>query len=158
MCTWAVSAVIDHYNRQGPVVYGCAMGLSKAFDLVEWVTLLKTLQGRNVSPVFLRTILFTIYYTTLPCDVKWNGSYSHRFPVTNGVRQGRSALLLCSVSTLMSCSALSEDLHLAVESRTASLPALVMQMICYFFQLADLDSSQWLRSVKNEVQEPKVLH
>ena len=86
MCSWAVSAVIDHYNRQGSVVYGCAMDLSKAFDLVEWVTLFKTLQGRNVSPVFLRTLLYV--YTTQSCDVKWNGSFSQRFLVTNGVRQG----------------------------------------------------------------------
>jgi hypothetical protein len=86
MCTWAVSAVIDYYNRQGTALYGCAMDLSKTFDLVEWVTLFKTLQSRQVSPVFLRTLLFV--YTAQSCDVKWNGSYSFRFPVTNGVRQG----------------------------------------------------------------------
>ena len=86
MCTWAVSAVIDHYNRQGSVVYGCAMDLSKAFDMVEWGVLFQTLQARNVAPVFLRTLLYV--YTAQSCDVKWNGAYSHRFPVTNGVRQG----------------------------------------------------------------------
>ena len=96
MCTWAVSAVIDHYNRQGSVVYGCAMDLSKAFDLVEWVTLFETLQARDVSPVLLRTLLYV--YTTQSCDVKWNGAYSHRFPVTNGVRQGAvSSPILFSV-------------------------------------------------------------
>ena len=86
MCTWAVSAVIDHYNRQGSVVYGCAMDLSKAFDMVEWGVLFQTLQARNVAPVFLRTLLYV--YTAQSCDVKWNSAYSHRFPVTNGVRQG----------------------------------------------------------------------
>ena len=86
MCSWAVSAVIDHYNRQGSAVYGCAMDLSKAFDLVEWVTLFQTLLSRHVSPVFLRTLLFV--YTAQSCDVKWNGVLSSRFPVTNGVRQG----------------------------------------------------------------------
>ena len=86
MCTWAVSAVIDHYNRQGSVVYGCAMDLSKAFDMVEWGVLFQTLQARNVAPVFLRTLLYV--YTAQSCDVKWNGAYSHRFPVTNGFRQG----------------------------------------------------------------------
>ena len=86
MCSWAVSAVIDHYNRQGSVVYGCAMDLSKAFDMVEWGVLFETLIARNVKPVFLRVLLNV--YTAQSCDVKWNGSYSHRFPVTNGVRQG----------------------------------------------------------------------
>jgi hypothetical protein len=86
MCSWAVSAVIDHYNRQGSVVYGCAMDLSKAFDMVEWVSLFQDLQARNVAPVFLRILLYV--YTAQSCDVKWNGAYSNRFLVTNGVRQG----------------------------------------------------------------------
>ena len=35
MCTWTESAVIDYYNRNGKPVYGCAMDMSKAFDMVE---------------------------------------------------------------------------------------------------------------------------
>ena len=62
------------------------MNLSKAFDLVEWVTPFQTLLSRHVSPVFLRTLLFV--YTAQSCDVKWNIVLSSRFPVTNGVRQG----------------------------------------------------------------------
>ena len=62
------------------------MDLSKAFDMVEWGVLFETLIARNVKPVFLRVLLNV--YTAQSCDVKWNGSYSHRFPVTNGVRQG----------------------------------------------------------------------
>ena len=62
------------------------MDLSKAFDMVEWGVLFQALQARNVAPVLLRTLLYV--YTAQSCDVKWNGSYSHRFPVTNGVRQG----------------------------------------------------------------------
>ena len=36
MCTWTVTSIIDHYNRNGRPVYGCAMDMSKAFDMVEW--------------------------------------------------------------------------------------------------------------------------
>ena len=86
MCSWAVTAVIDQYNRQGSVVYGCTMDLSKAFDMVEWLELFNVLNSRNVSPVFLRTLLFI--YTNQSCNVKWNGSLSDRFNVANGVRQG----------------------------------------------------------------------
>ena len=75
MCSWAVSAVIDHYNRQGSVVYGCAMDLSKAFDMVEWVSLFQDLQARNVAPVFLQILLYV--YTAQSCDVKWNGALEH---------------------------------------------------------------------------------
>ena len=86
MCSWAATAVIDHYNRQGAVVYGCAMDLSKAFDMVEWLNLFNVLASRNVAPVFLRTLLFI--YSNQTCDVKWNGSCSRSFRVSNGVRQG----------------------------------------------------------------------
>ena len=86
MCSWAATSIIDMYNRQGSTVYGCAMDLSKAFDMVEWLELFKVLESRNVSPIFLRTLLFI--YTHQSCNVKWNGALSEKFSVTNGVRQG----------------------------------------------------------------------
>ena len=43
MCSWAVTSVLDKHNRQGAVVYGCAMDLSKAFDMVEWLELFNVL-------------------------------------------------------------------------------------------------------------------
>ena len=96
MCTWTATAVIDFFNRKGSVVYGCAMDLSKAFDMVEWKELFGSLQHRDVDPIFLRVLVFM--YRNQQCDVKWNSSYSHRFPVRNGVRQGAvSSPILFSV-------------------------------------------------------------
>ena len=86
MCSWLATSVIDHYNRNGSVVYGCAMDLSKAFDMVEWMELFGVLQAKNVSPIFLRTLLNV--YSHQSCNVKWNGCLSNTFTVTNGVRQG----------------------------------------------------------------------
>ena len=86
MCTWTVNAVVEHYNMRGRVVYGTAMDCSKAFDMVRWTELFMELRKKGVSPVFLRLLLFI--YMNQQCDVRWNGSYSHRFPVSNGVRQG----------------------------------------------------------------------
>ena len=34
MCTWAATAVIEHFNANGRTVSGCAMDLSEAYDLV----------------------------------------------------------------------------------------------------------------------------
>ena len=85
MCTWVATAVIDHYNRQGTAVYGCAMDLRKAFDLVEWLQLFKVLEARRVSPVFLRILLYI--YRNQCCEVQWSGAGSDRFGVKNGVRQ-----------------------------------------------------------------------
>ena len=96
MCSWTATTVIEHYNQNGSVVYGCAMDLSKAFDLVEWVDLFTTLMEKGVEPVFLRIMLHI--YKNQSCDVKWNGKYSERFSVSNGVRQGAvSSPLLFSV-------------------------------------------------------------
>ena len=86
MCTWTVSAIIDYYNRNGRPVYGCAMDMSKAFDMVEWGQLFATLRKRGVHPLYLR-LLITIY-SNQQCDVKWAGKLSFRFSVSNGVRQG----------------------------------------------------------------------
>ena len=58
MCSWMVTSVIDQYNRQGAAVYGCAMDLSKAFDMVEWASLFQVLETRGVSPIFLRVLLY----------------------------------------------------------------------------------------------------
>ena len=96
MCSWAATAVIDHYNRQGRDVFGCAMDLSRAFDLVEWLELFRVLRRRGVAPVFLRGLL-NIYANQM-CDVQWNGMSSFKFSVTNGVRQGSvSSPILFSV-------------------------------------------------------------
>ena len=54
------------------------------------------LQDRKIHPIFLRLLFFI--YKNQCCDVLWNTSYSYRFTVTNGVRQGAvSSPLLFSV-------------------------------------------------------------
>ena len=86
MCSWTATTVIEHYNRNGSVVYGCAMDLSKAFDMVEWVSLFRILIDKEVSPAFLRILMYV--YTHQMCVVKWNSKFSLGFSVKNGVRQG----------------------------------------------------------------------
>ena len=96
MCSWTATTVIEHYNKNGATVYGCAMDLSKAFDLVEWLGLFKLLIKKGISPIFLRVLMYM--YRNQTCDVKWNSSHSFRFPVSNGVRQGAvSSPLLFSI-------------------------------------------------------------
>ena len=96
MCTWTVTAVIDYYNRNGKPVYGCAMDMSKAFDMVEWGELFLALKDRGVDDIFLRLLLY--FYMNQQCNVKWGGKFSSRFPVSNGVRQGAvSSAILFSV-------------------------------------------------------------
>ena len=96
MCTWTATRVIEHYYLNARPVYSCAMDLSKAFDLVEWVSLFRILISKGVSPIFLRILMYI--YRNQTCDVKWNSSYSFKFSVSNGVRQGAvSSPLLFSI-------------------------------------------------------------
>ena len=86
MCSWTVTSVVDHVIPGGMPVYGAAMDMSKALDMVEWAALFRTLMERQVGHIFLRLILFI--YGNQQCDVRWCGKYSERFSVKNGVRQG----------------------------------------------------------------------
>ena len=95
MCSWAVSAVVDHYNQAGRPVFACAMDLSKAFDLVAWDKMFSELSQRGISPLILRCLLYM--YTNQKCNVKWGNTLSNTFDVKNGVRQGAvsSPILFC---------------------------------------------------------------
>ena len=86
VCSWAVTSVVDYFNTTGTTVYGAAMDMSKAFDMVEWCELFRTLLDKDVECVFLRLMLFI--YTHQKCSVKWCGESSASFSVSNGVRQG----------------------------------------------------------------------
>ena len=72
MCTWAVSAVIDHYNSQGSVVYGCAMDLSKAFDMVSWVSLFTVQDPSSQGCVayFPKSSSLCSHQAILQCEVE----------------------------------------------------------------------------------------
>ena len=63
--------------------------------MIEWVGLFRELMKKGIAVIFLRVMLSL--YKNQTCDVKWNNKYSHRFPVSNGVRQGAisSPILFC---------------------------------------------------------------
>ena len=86
ICSWAVTAVVDHFLRNGAKVFSAAMDMSKAFDMVDWKELFTTLSERQIDALFLWLILYI--YTNQQCNVNWCGKSSQQFEVQNGVRQG----------------------------------------------------------------------
>ena len=86
MCSWTVKTVVEYFNRGGNPVYAASMDMSKAFDLVSWEKLFRTLIDRKINCLFLRVLIFV--YTDQECYVKWCGAISASFAVKNGVRQG----------------------------------------------------------------------
>ena len=56
-CSWAVSAVVDHFTRKHKVpLNGAAMEISKAFDKCDWKVLFPTLLNRKIYSVSLRVL------------------------------------------------------------------------------------------------------
>ena len=86
MCSWTVTAVIDHFSRKGKPVYTASMDMSKAFDMVKWGELFQTLHDRGVHPIFLRLLIYI--YKNQQYTVRWGQAIAPFFDVKNGVRQG----------------------------------------------------------------------
>ena len=64
----------------------CFIHASKAFDKVNILLLFGKLKGRNFSPICLRYLSNS--YCNQMMMVRWNGSLSRKFDVTNRVKQG----------------------------------------------------------------------
>ena len=86
LCTGLIKNVISRYCKNGSTVHGCFLDASKAFDRVDHSLLFKKLLQRKLSPVVVRILL--TWYMNQRAGVLWNGSFSHRFSISNGVRQG----------------------------------------------------------------------
>ena len=57
-CTWAVTAIVDHFTRNRKPVFACAMFMSKAFDMVKWGKLFIILYERGVHPIIIRLLIY----------------------------------------------------------------------------------------------------
>ena len=81
--------------RNGSDVFTYCMDMTKAFDLVKHSLLFRKLMDAGLPLIFLRLLMYI--YLKQYANVKWNGSFSSMFSLTNGVRQGGviSALLYC---------------------------------------------------------------
>ena len=85
-CTWMVTTVVDIFTRNGKTVFGAAMDMSKAFDMVKWSELFRTLMDRNINPLILRLLLHI--YRNQQYTVRWGNVSAEFFSISNGVRQG----------------------------------------------------------------------
>ena len=83
-CSWAATTVIEYFNRAGRPVFGAAMDMTKAFNMVEWNKMFSILVKRQVGFIFLRVMLYI--YSNQKCCLKWSGTISNLFTVSNGVR------------------------------------------------------------------------
>ena len=85
-CTWVARETINYYKNHGSDVYTCLLDCSKAFDKIRYDVLFHKLIEKEISPLILRTLLFSYIHSKV--RVKWGGVFSDSFEVSNGVRQG----------------------------------------------------------------------
>ena len=81
-----VLETIAYYKSKGSSVHVLLLDASKAFDRVDYIKLFEKLSSKGMCPLTIRLLLNM--YTKQKLQVKWNNTRSHKFNVTNGVRQG----------------------------------------------------------------------
>ena len=81
-----VLETIAYYKSKGSNVHVLLLDASKAFDRVDYIKLFEKLVNKGMCPLTIRLLLNM--YTHQKLQVKWNTTKSHKFNVTNGVRQG----------------------------------------------------------------------
>ena len=68
-------------------VFTCFLDASKAFDHVNHRILFTKLGNRGTPPQYIIRIL-SFWYANKQMCIRWGGTYSTSFNVSNGVRQG----------------------------------------------------------------------
>ena len=86
MCSFMVLETIEYYKSKGSSVHVVLLDASKAFDRVDYIMLFEKLIKKGMCPLTVRLLLSM--YIKQKLQVKWNNHISHKFNVTNGVRQG----------------------------------------------------------------------
>ena len=86
LCSWVVYETIDHYLRNGSIIYGCLLDCSKAFDTIEHSKLFEKLLNAGMPKLFIRLLMFM--YRNQTANVRWKNKMSQEFNIRNGVRQG----------------------------------------------------------------------
>ena len=94
-CTFVLEEVVDHYSRGQTSTHVVLLDATKAFDRVDFLKLFRLLLSRNLCPLMIQLLISM--YVRQSMKVKWNGSTSHPFPISNGVKQGGvlSPVLFC---------------------------------------------------------------
>ena len=95
LCTSMMQETVSYFVSKKNNVYGLLLDASKAFDRISYVKLFYCLLSRNVCPFICRLLLNM--YTMQKLRVRWNGTHSECFSVSNGVKQGGviSPILFC---------------------------------------------------------------
>ena len=83
---YALKSVMNNFSANGSTINICFLDVSKAFDRVNHFSLFSKLMNRNV-PINIVNLLSSWYGKSVGI-VNWHGTFSHKFSLSAGVRQG----------------------------------------------------------------------
>ena len=86
MAIYALKEVTNYYLQNSSPVFICYLDASKAFDRVNHWKLFEKLLDRGMDLYLVKLLSF--WYESQRFHVRWGGSISTGFNVSNGVRQG----------------------------------------------------------------------
>jgi len=85
-CTSIVKRTVDYYLKHGSRVFTYFIDVSKAFDRVNYRKLFLQMLEEGTNACFVSLLAF--WYSNQIICVAWEGCYSDKFMVGNGIRQG----------------------------------------------------------------------
>ncbi len=85
-CTFVINEIIQYYRNHNTNVFVTLLDASRAFDRVEYVKLFKVLIAKGIFPIVARFLVNM--YTNQCIRVKWGNTYSDKYTIVNGVKQG----------------------------------------------------------------------
>ena len=86
LCVFTLKQIVSKYRDHNSSVLMCFLDASRAFDRVNHNKLFIKMKQRGVPGYIVRVLAY--WYSHQTMQVKWGGSISAPFGVSNGVRQG----------------------------------------------------------------------
>ena len=86
MCNFVLDQTLQYYRNNNTDVYCVFLDATKAFDLIDHEQLFKTLNNKDICPLFIRLIM--ILYKFNNAIVQYNKAISGPFNMQTGVKQG----------------------------------------------------------------------
>ena len=86
LCVYALTEFIEYFETRSTSVYIAFLNASKASDKINYWILFKKLIAKRFPLYLIKVLCYWYQYQSM--YIKWGSTFSGKFHVTNGVREG----------------------------------------------------------------------
>ena len=86
LCIYTLKETVNYYTRLGSPVFIAFIDIEKAFDKLNHEKLFKILKRRGIPLYIVNVLMF--WYIAQQFQIRWGGTLSRKFSISNGIRQG----------------------------------------------------------------------